>query len=117
MAMLTGFGKFCRRLRIDRDEILLDMANKLGVSVAFLSGVENGKRKPPKDWESKIIQAYNLTGKMADELKELIYEAQNDSMLDVSNLRADDKKLVLEFARKIEAMSPEDKQSIRSKFK
>lgn len=29
---MTELGKFLRKLRIDNDEIMLDMANKLGVS-------------------------------------------------------------------------------------
>ena len=40
--MANNFGKFCRKLRIDRGEILADMAKKLGVSSAFLSKVETG---------------------------------------------------------------------------
>ena len=39
--MLTSLGKFLRKLRIDRGEILKDMADKLGVTVSFLSAVEN----------------------------------------------------------------------------
>lgn len=42
--MVTAFGKFCRKLRIDRGQIMLDMAESLQVSPAFLSAVENGKK-------------------------------------------------------------------------
>ena len=45
--MLTSIGKFFRKLRIDEGEILKDMAEKLGVSVSFLSAVENGKKRMP----------------------------------------------------------------------
>ena len=47
--MITAFGKFLRNLRMDIGELLLQMAEKLDVSPAFLSGVENGKRKIPSD--------------------------------------------------------------------
>ena len=33
--MITKFGKFCRKLRIDNGELLYDMADKLGVSSVF----------------------------------------------------------------------------------
>lgn len=33
--MLTNFGKISRKLRIDNNELLLDMATYLGVSTAF----------------------------------------------------------------------------------
>lgn len=42
--MVNNFGKFCRKLRIDRSERLFDMAKELGVSSAFLSKVENGQK-------------------------------------------------------------------------
>lgn len=45
--MVNNFGKFCRKLRIDRNERLYDMAKRLNVSSAFLSKVENGQKKPP----------------------------------------------------------------------
>ena len=46
--MLTSIGRFLRKLRIDQGEILKDMAEKLGVTVSFLSSVENGKKKCPR---------------------------------------------------------------------
>ena len=55
--MLTEFGKFLRKIRIDRQELLRDMAGTLGVSVAYLSAVENGKRNVPVSWINKIILA------------------------------------------------------------
>lgn len=57
---LSRFGVFCRKLRLENRELLYDMAEKLGVSSAFLSKVENGKGKPPADWRQKIISFYNL---------------------------------------------------------
>ena len=43
----TALGKFLRKLRVDRDERLYDMAENVGVSSAFLSGVENAIRRLP----------------------------------------------------------------------
>ena len=44
---VTEFGKFSRKLRIENDELLRDMANKLGVTASYLSAEEiyqkNGK--------------------------------------------------------------------------
>ena len=45
--MITCVGRFLRKLRIDRGEILKTMAETLGVSSAFLSALENGKKKFP----------------------------------------------------------------------
>lgn len=58
--MLTGIGKFLRKLRIDNEEILKDMADALGVSSAFLSAVENGKKKMPDSWIEKLKDIYSF---------------------------------------------------------
>ena len=54
--MITEYGKFLRKLRIDQGQILKTMAEKLGVSSAFLSAVENGKKKIPKTREEKLVK-------------------------------------------------------------
>jgi transcriptional regulator with XRE-family HTH domain len=66
--MVTDFGKFCRKLRIDNDELLKDMASKLKVTPSYLSAVEKGKRTIPSDWEQKIAGLYQLD---SNHLKEL----------------------------------------------
>ena len=76
--MVNNFGKFCRKLRIDRSELLYDMAKKLGVSSAFLSKVENGKKKPPKEWRELIIDLYDLNNAGTMNLKGYFYPLVSD---------------------------------------
>ena len=73
--MLTELGKAFRKLRIDRDERLLDMAKRVGKSSAFLSAVEVGKKSPPPGLEEAVISAYKLTNSAA----ELIRNAADQS--------------------------------------
>ena len=72
--MLTEFGKILRKLRIDRQELLRDMAKNLEVSSAYLSAVETGKRKIPIDWCSKISTLYKLD---PDTIRELEWAYEN----------------------------------------
>lgn len=58
--VLTELGKKTRKIRIDNEEILMDMANKLGISVSYLSSIEVGKRNVPEDFIEKIEQIYNV---------------------------------------------------------
>jgi transcriptional regulator with XRE-family HTH domain len=44
MSKLTDFGKAIRKLRIDYDTNLNELATSIGVSSAFLSAVETGKK-------------------------------------------------------------------------
>ena len=54
--MLTSLGKFLRKIRIDNDEYLKDMADKLGVTVSFLSAVENGKKKESNHLRPPVVR-------------------------------------------------------------
>ncbi len=108
--MVTAFGKFCRKLRIDHGELLLDMARKLDVSTAFLSKVENGRRKPPEDWETKIIGLYNLQGSKRVEFEDCFYRAKNADSIDIRNFDDENKNLMLSFARKFDSL---DKEAIK----
>ncbi|CAK01494.1 transcriptional regulator [Bartonella tribocorum] len=67
--MVTSFGKILRKLRIDHSERLLDMAKTLGISVAFLSSVEIGKKSVPVGMEDKIIELYALDQEKASLLR------------------------------------------------
>ena len=49
--MLSEFGKFCRKLRMEKNELLIDMAQKLEVKSSFLSAVEVGKKSIPEKWK------------------------------------------------------------------
>lgn len=67
--MLTEFGKFVRKLRIDRGLVLYEMVQMLEVSSATLSGAECGRRHVPKGWVHKIATAYGLSTEQAAELE------------------------------------------------
>lgn len=70
--MTTAFGKFCRKLRIDNNEIMKDMAEKLGVTASYLLAIEKGKRSIPTDWAEQIASLYELTEQQTKELINLI---------------------------------------------
>ncbi len=65
----TEIGKELRKLRIDEDERLLDMAKRLEKSSAFVSAVETGKKSPPSGFEELVIQTYRLVGDAAEILR------------------------------------------------
>lgn len=108
--MANKFGIFCRKLRLERGELLYDMAQKLGVSSAFLSKVENGKKKPPVQWKQKIISEYSLSGDALEEFEECFFDAINFDSIDISGYKESDKELMLSFARKFDSI---DKALIR----
>ena len=55
--MLTSFGCYLRKLRIDTGYLLKDLASYLCVTSSYLSAVEMGKRRIPDDWAEIICQS------------------------------------------------------------
>jgi len=69
---LTPFGRHLRRLRADRGMTLKEMASAVGVSSAYLSALEHGKRGRPS-WTlvQRIIACLNVIWDDAEELTRL----------------------------------------------
>ncbi len=113
--MTTNFGKFCRKLRINNGELLYDMAGKLGVSSAFLSKVENGKKKPPMEWREKLISLYSLNTTDIEELDIALYEAKNFYSIDISEYSENDKEIMWSFARRFDTIDKDKLQEFLQK--
>lgn len=110
--MVTRFGKFCRNLRMDNGELLYDMANRLKVSSAFLSRVENGKAKPPVEWSSVIASEYKLDEEQRVELDKCINEAR-ENVIRVDSLSRNDRDMMFAFARQLNGLDKEEKDKWR----
>lgn len=115
--MKGNLGKFLRKLRIDNNEYLKDMSQKLDVSISYLSAIENGVKKISPDLVEKIILVYSLDVEQIDKLKMYVMEANNTVALDLSKL--DDNKLDLtyRFARNVSYLSESDINLIREILK
>lgn len=99
---LTEVGKFIRKLRLENGEILKNMAEKLEVSSAFLSAVENGKKKLPQTMKNKIINLYNLTEVEKNEFERSIIETESVIAINLNNFSAEKREFTLALARKLE---------------
>lgn len=69
--MLTNFGKELRKIRVENDETLKDMGDRIGVSASFLSAVENGKKNVGEKFIRKIAETYRIPYEKQLELIEL----------------------------------------------
>lgn len=115
--MLTEFGKALRKLRINRQEILKNMADTLNVSAAYLSAVETGKRRIPEDWVSRISESYSLS---PDEQSELQYVADisaTEITIPLNGATPARRDAVLSFAKALDGMSDEDLTKIMTAMK
>ncbi|MDQ1236708.1 transcriptional regulator with XRE-family HTH domain [Paenibacillus sp. SORGH_AS306] len=110
--MLTQFGTFCRKLRIDNGELLKNMADKLEVTSSYLSAVETGKRNVPHDWIEKITNFYQLNDESKNQLKFAIENSVPSIKIDLRNTSNQDKNLVMAFAREFKELNEEKKTQI-----
>lgn len=108
----TKFGKFVRKLRIDRCEYLKDMADNLKVKPSFLSMVETGNKSIPNNWYETIVSRYSLNENERTELKEAIEESKNFIKINLKNQSDLKRQTSIVFARSFDEMSPETAMKI-----
>lgn len=105
--MLTELGKELRKIRINSDEILKDMASKLGITPAYLSAIENGKRTPTKKFMDTLFSIYNISEEEQKNLTQIFHSTIDNVSINLSNQSQEHKDLGLVFARKFEGLTPD----------
>lgn len=94
---LTEFGKVVRKARIDVNESLGSMATALGVSSAFLSGIETGRKNIPETFVTKVQGYFKDLGVLIPNLQQLADVSNQSVPLD--GLSPQQQMLVAGFAR------------------
>ncbi|MGM9983805.1 MAG: helix-turn-helix domain-containing protein [Fibrobacter intestinalis] len=97
--MLTELGKFLRKIRIDANLYLKNMADALNVSSAFLSSVENGNRKMPESWKDLLPTRLNLSPEEKNAFLEAVEKSSKDISINIENVPEKNRDLALSFAR------------------
>ncbi len=108
--MLTPFGKAIRVFRMDRDEKLIDMARKLGISESYLSMIENGHKPITDELMQRIKESYVMD---RDEWYKLLYAQAKTEMkmeLVIENPKTIDMALL--FVLKVNTLSKERRKEI-----
>lgn len=111
--MLTSIGKFLRKLRIDEGEILKDMAEKLDVTVSFLSAVENGKKRMPAAWNRRICELYKLSDDQRKAFTTAIAETEDAIEMNFVGQSLHNRELAVSFARKFSDINDEQADAIK----
>jgi transcriptional regulator with XRE-family HTH domain len=100
--MLTPFGVAVRKLRLDKGMRLLDLAEAIGRTSAFISAVETGRKPIPDAYLLSVARAMKLSASEIRELRRAADRTRKD--VPVGNLPADQRELVAAFARKIDEL-------------
>jgi transcriptional regulator with XRE-family HTH domain len=106
---VTPFGEKLRQLRLERGVAQKDMAAAIGVSAAYLSALEHGRRGVP-NWAmvQKIIGYFNVIWDEAEELETLAWASDPRVVVDTAGLSPRATMLANRLAERIASLSEED---------
>ncbi|MBZ9893342.1 helix-turn-helix transcriptional regulator [Mesorhizobium sp. B2-2-4] len=110
---MTPLGERLRALRAERGVTQKDMAAAIGVSAAYLSALEHGRRGAPT-WTliQKIIGYFNIIWDDAEELARLAEGSHPRVRLDTSGLSPAATELANLLAENIEKLDEEELRGI-----
>lgn len=111
--MATALGKLLRKLRIEHDEYLRDMAGRLNITSSYLSAIENGKRRMPMDYIGKIGEIYGLGEEDLAQLQEAASHDQQKVEIKLEGASVKKKYAALAFARDFDKLSDDQLDQIR----
>lgn len=105
---MTPFGQRIRELRARRGIALKDMAAGLGVSAAYLSALEHGRRgKPGPGLIMQICGFFDLIWDEAEELKKLAELSHPRAVIDTGGLSPKATELANLLAQRIRDLDEE----------
>lgn len=105
---MTPFGVRLRQLRATRGIRLKDMADALGVSAAYLSALEHGRRgRPTHAMVVAICAQLGIIWDDADELMRLARISHPRVIVDTAGLSADATEVANLLAERIRKLPPE----------
>lgn len=99
--MISKFGIILRKIRTNSGDSLRTCANKLGITAAFLSSIEVGRKSIPDYYPPKIKEIYNLNTEDYIELYNAMVETNKHVTMEIDKMDEAQKEITLIFARKI----------------
>ncbi len=106
---MTPLGVKLRDLRRRRGTTLKHMADAVGVSAAYLSALEHGRRGLPTfDLVQRCIAYFNIIWDEADELERLAQISNPRVVVDTSGLSAQATEAANRLARQIGSLGEEE---------
>lgn len=97
--MITEFGKLLRTIRIDFNESAKDMADKLDISLPYLSAIETGKRDIPSDMEEVLLANYNFSDEYKANIRDAIIASKDKLKIDFAEFSEPKKRAIFALAK------------------
>lgn len=115
--MSTELARELRKLRIDEGITLMEMAKKLGISSAFLSAVENGKKRIPDRFLEQLATAYPAVSMNKKRFEVLINSARQEVRMELKGASIKDVELATALARSFGELTLKQKQQLLETLK
>jgi len=114
---MTPFGEKLRQLRRAKAVSQKEMAAALGVSAAYLSALEHGRRGAPS-WAlvQKTIGYFNIIWDEAEELEQLAWSSHPRVVIDTAGLSPKATLLANRLAERISHLSEPELETMLSKL-
>lgn len=113
--MTTPFGEAVRRLRERKGVSQKEMAAAIGVSPAYLSALEHGRRgRPNFDLLQRIAGYFNIIWDEAEELFMIADASHPRVVIDTAGMPPEYTALANELARKIRVLTPDVVEQVRN---
>ena len=114
--MLTPFGIEVRKLRLKKGTRLLDLARAMGLTSAFISAVETGRKRIPEGYVDKVAAAMKLSVTESERIQRAADRTKPEVRVD--DLTGDQRELIAAFARRINEVPVKTREQLkRSVFK
>ncbi|MDB5597579.1 MAG: transcriptional regulator [Hyphomicrobiales bacterium] len=106
---MTPFGHKLRAMRAERKVTLKTMADALGVSPAYLSSLEHGRRGAPT-WYlvQRVITFFNVIWDEAEEIERLAQISHPRVVIDTSGLGPEATEFANKLARQVGNLTESD---------
>ncbi len=108
---LTPLGKWLRIYRVNEGMKLHEMAAKLYLSSAHLSGIENGRKKVPADFKNRIISTFKFSNQAIHELSEAVVKSIENFKME--SVPLDRRDVAAAPARRFNELPDKDLEAIR----
>ena len=112
--LLSNYGKVLRKIRIDKGLTMAQMAKAIGITSAYLSTIERGKRNIPKSLTQDIIGHYELSNEQVAELRNAECLSMDSVEVDISSAGLHERILVLSLAKNLKNMTYEQIEMIKN---
>jgi len=107
MFTLTPLGRFLRKLRIDHQHRILDMAALTARTTSFISAMELGKKAPPTEFLNQVIAEYKLNPAQQRDLREAASLSATSVKIGLEGANRGSRELAMAFARQFPQLEDE----------